>query len=136
MEKKDSAKKRKKNKKWIKPRHTLVRNILSVTLGLYSRIRYGIKVERFKEQEKRPYLVLLNHQTPFDQFFVGMAFKGPIYYLATEDIFSNGFVSSVIKYLVAPIPIKKQAADIKAILTCIKVNFLIKSLIKCEVSHK
>lgn len=110
-----------KKKKWMKFRHTVVRNIAYVLLAPYSWIKYGMKVERFKEQEKRPYLILMNHQTPFDQFFVGMAFKGPIYYLATEDIFSNGWVSSLIKYLVAPIPIKKQTTDVKAILSCIRV---------------
>lgn len=110
-----------KKKTWIKFRHRVVRNILFFTLGVFARIRYNIKIERFEGQQKRPYLVLLNHQTPFDQFFVGMSLKGPIYYLSTEDIFSNGFVSSLIKYLVAPIPIKKQTTDVKAIINCIKV---------------
>ncbi len=110
-----------KQKKWIKFRHRIVRNILYILLYPYSRIKYGITIEKFKEQKKTPYLVLLNHQTPFDQFFVGMAFKGPIYYLATEDIFSMGFLSSVIRYLVAPIPIKKQTSDVKAVKQCIRV---------------
>ena len=78
---------KKKKKKWMRPRHRIVRNILSATLGIYTRIKYGIKVKRFTEQEKRPYLVLYNHQTTFDQFFIGMEFKGPIYYLASEDLF-------------------------------------------------
>ena len=108
-------------KKWIKFRHRVVRNIAYAILAPYSKIKYGIKVERFREQEDRPYLVLMNHQTAFDQFFVGMAFSGPIYYLATEDIFSNGIVSTLIKYLVAPIPIKKQTIDLKAIKTCFRV---------------
>lgn len=115
-------KKKNKNKKWIKPRHAIVRNILYPTLGFYSRLKYGLKLEKFAEQEKRPYLILYNHQTAFDQFFVGMAFKGPLYYLASEDIFSNGFSSSLIKYLVEPIPIKKQTTDIRAILNCMKVS--------------
>ena len=117
------SKEKKKNKrgKWIKFRHRIVRNILYATLGVYSCLKYRMKVKRFREQEKRPYLILFNHQTPFDQFFVGMAFKGSVYYLASEDIFSNGWVSSLIRYLVAPIPIKKQAADVKAVMTCIRV---------------
>ena len=110
-----------KKKKWLRPRHRLVRNILNVTLGVYTRVKYGVKVEKFKEQEDRPYLILLNHQTAFDQFFVGMAFKGAVYYLASEDIFSMGFASSLIRYLVNPIPIKKQTTDVKAIKTCIRV---------------
>ena len=110
-----------KKKKWLKFRHRIVRNLLFATLGVYVRLRYRVKIERFKEQEKRPYLVLMNHQTAFDQFILGMSFKGPVYYLASEVIFSMGFASSLIKYLVAPIPIKKQTTDVKAILNCIRV---------------
>lgn len=110
-----------KKKEWLKFRHRVVRNIAYVLLTPYVRLRYGMKVEHFREQEKRPYLILLNHQTPFDQFFVGMAFRGPVYYLATEDIFSNGIISKIIQYLVAPIPIRKQTTDVKAIMTCLRV---------------
>ncbi len=111
----------KKTKKWIRFRHRIVRNILYMLLYPYSKIKYGITIKRFKEQKETPYLVLLNHQTPFDQFFVGMAFRGPIYYLATEDIFSMGFVSSIIRYLIAPIPIKKQTGDVRAVKQCVRV---------------
>ncbi len=121
MKQEKDVKKPKKKKKWRKPRHTLVRNILFFTLGPFCCIRYGARVKKFREQGKRPYLVLFNHQTAFDQFFVGMAFRGPIYYLASEDIFSKGFVSSIIRYLVAPIPIKKQTTDVKAIMNCLRV---------------
>lgn len=113
---------KKKDKKWIKARHLVARNIICVLLKPYTALKYGIKIEKFREQGDRQYLILLNHQTPFDQFFVGMAFKGRVYYVATEDIFSLGWVSSVIKYLVAPIPIKKQTTDVRAILNCIKVS--------------
>ena len=108
-------------KPWMKFRHKIVRNIAYFVLYGYSKLKYGIKVDKFKEQGDRAYLILLNHQTPFDQFFVGMAFKGPVYYLATEDIFSLGWVSSLIRWLVAPIPIKKQTMDLAAIKNCIQV---------------
>lgn len=108
-------------KNWIKLRHRIARNILFAALYPYTKWKYGIKIEKFKGQEKRPYLILYNHQTAFDQFFVGMALKGPVYYLASEDLFSKGFVSSIIRYLVAPIPIKKQTLDIGAIKTCMRV---------------
>lgn len=111
----------KKKKKWMKFRHKVVRVVAGSVLYPYVRWRYGIKIEPLKGQEKRPYLILLNHQTVFDQFFVGLAFKGPVYYLATEDIFSNGWVSSLIRYVVAPIPIKKQTTDIQAVRNCVRV---------------
>ena len=113
----------KNNKKdnWIKRRHTVVRNILYGIIYPYSRLTYNIKIHKFKEQEDRPYLILYNHQTAFDQFFVGMCFKRSIYYVASEDLFSKGWVSSIIRYLVAPIPIKKQTTDVRAVMNCIRV---------------
>lgn len=108
-------------RKWIKPWHGAVRNVVFAVFAPYTALKYGVKVEKFSAQGERPYLVLYNHQTPFDQFFVGMAFKGAVYYLATEDIFSLGAVSSVLKALVAPIPIKKQTTDIAAVRACIRV---------------
>ena len=114
-------KKKTKRKKWLKFRHRVITKVLSPVLKLYSSMRYGIKIEPFKEQENRPYLILYNHQTAFDQFFVGCSFKGPIYYVASEDIFSKGWVSAIIRYVVAPIPIKKQSTDITAVMNCMRV---------------
>ena len=110
-----------KTKKWIRFRHRVVRNIAFAVLYPYARLKYGITIQRFREQGDRPYLILLNHQTAFDQFFVGMAFRGPVYYMATEDIFSLGWVSSLIRYLVAPIPIKKQTTDVQAVMNCLRI---------------
>jgi 1-acyl-sn-glycerol-3-phosphate acyltransferase len=117
----NNKKKKKKEKKWVKFRHFVVRATLYWAIAPLAWIKYGVRVQKFKEQQKRPYLILMNHQTAFDQFFVGMAFRGPVYYLASEDLFSNGWVSSLIRYLVEPIPIKKQTTDIKAIINCIRV---------------
>ena len=114
-EKTAEAKKEKKEENWLKPRHKIVRNVLACAINPYSAWKYGVKAEKFKEQNGRQYLILFNHQTAFDQFFVGASFDGPIYYLATEDIFSKGWVSSLIRYLVAPIPIKKQTSDTLAL---------------------
>jgi len=111
----------KKQKKWMLFRHKAVTALLRYPLWLYCRLVYGIRVEKFARQGKRPYLVLLNHQTAFDQFFVGLAFKGPVYYVASEDLFSKGWVSALIRWLVAPIPIRKQTTDITAVMTCIRV---------------
>lgn len=111
------------NKKttWTKTRHGVARNILAAIIGPYTRIRFGIKPERFQAQGDRQFLIIMNHQTAFDQFFVAMSFRGPIYYLATEDLFSKGWISRLISFLQAPIPIKKQTMDLKAVKNCIRV---------------
>lgn len=108
-------------KPWIKYRHRIVRNIAYAVMYPYTRLKYGIKVEHFKGQGKRAYLILMNHQTAFDQFFVGMSFSGPVYYVASEDLFSNGWISSLLSWLVAPIPIRKQTSDISAVRACVHV---------------
>ena len=114
-------KNKKKQKKWLLPRHRVVGDLVRIFFGPIVRKKYGVKIERFKEQGSRPYLILYNHQTAYDQFFVGLAFKGPVYYVATEDIFSLGALSSLIRFLVNPIPIKKQTTDPRAVINCIKV---------------
>lgn len=121
MEKDKTKKKLKKKTKWIKFRHKVVRRCLAIFIKPIAMAMYGIKIEKFKEEQKRPYLILYNHQTAFDQFFVGLSFWQPVYYVASEDLFSNGFVSALIRYLVEPIPIKKQATDVTAVMTCMRL---------------
>ncbi len=113
--------KQKKKKPWIRKRHQIVRNIALFVLYLVIRIKYGIRPKKYLEEGKRNYLILYNHQTAFDQFFVGMSFRQHLYYMASEDLFSKGFLSTLIRYLVAPIPIKKQSTDISAIMNCLRV---------------
>jgi 1-acyl-sn-glycerol-3-phosphate acyltransferase len=115
------AKKNNKKKKWIYGRHMVVRHTLGPLFRLYSRIKYGARIRPFKEERKRQYLVLFNHQTAFDQFFVALSFRQHLYFIASEDIFSKGFLSSALRYLVAPIPIKKQTTDVRAIMNCMRV---------------
>lgn len=117
------AKKQKtqKRQKWVKLRHRIISSLASLVLRPYITLKYHVKIERFKEQNGRQYCIVMNHQTAFDQFFIGLAFKGPVYYVASEDLFSNGFISKLLRWAVAPIPIKKQATDIGAVRTCMRV---------------
>lgn len=110
-----------KKKGWIRRRHKVTIEVLRVLFAPYVRLKYRVKVEKFRQEGKRAYLVVMNHQTAYDQFFVGMAFRQPLYFLASEDIFSMGWVSNVIRFLLAPIPIKKQTTDLQAVKNCIKI---------------
>ena len=115
------AQKNKRVKKWTSPHHQAVRYVLYPLIVFLVWILYGLKVTKFKEENNRQYLILANHQTGFDQFYPSAAFRRPIYYLASEDIFSMGFLSKVIIWLQNPIPIKKQVTDIKAVMACMRV---------------
>ena len=110
-----------KEKTWIKGRHRVVTFLIRLFFRPYVCWKYGITIEKFPEQGNRPYLIMMNHQTAYDQFFVGMMFRNPVYYVATEDLFSMGWVSDLIRYLVEPIPIKKQTMDLQAVKNCIRV---------------
>ena len=115
------AEKKKKAKKWIQPQHKIVVPILRFLLKPVIRWMYGLEVEKFRQENGRQYLVLANHQTGFDQFFPSLVFQQHLYYVASEDIFSMGWVSKAIQWIANPIPIKKQVTDIRAVMNCMKV---------------
>ena len=109
--------------KWARFRHKATWFLLKPAFFLYARIHYGARIEKYADAGKTPCVYLYNHVTGFDQFFVALSFARPIYFVATEDIFSLGFLSKALSFLVAPIPIKKHSTDIKAlknILTVVK----------------
>lgn len=121
MEKKKE--KSKKRKPWIRKRHAIVSAIVFPFMAVYCKLKYGLTVHKHKDTRKRQYLVLTNHQTAYDQFFMGMVFfpKNILYYVASEDLFSTKLVSKLLRFLVAPIPIKKQMTDVRAVMNCIRV---------------
>ena len=106
---------------WVRSRHRVVTKALTRLIGPVVRQKYGVTAEPFQGEANQPYLILYNHQTPCDQFFVTLSFRRPVYYLATEDIFSKGWLSSVLRYLVGPIPIIKQTTDLNAIQAMVQV---------------
>jgi 1-acyl-sn-glycerol-3-phosphate acyltransferase len=114
-------KKKTTKKPWRRPRHRVYRVLFEWAVSLYTCLAYNIKVEKFKRSKKEQFFILMNHQTAFDQFFVEMAFRTPVYYVASEDLFSKGWLSRIIEHVVAPIPIKKSVTDMKAVKTCVRV---------------
>ncbi len=112
----------KKKKKWVKARHRVICKMAYCVIKPMTRIKYSAKIEKFAAEGNRQYLVLFNHQTAYDQFFVALSFKNPLYFIASEDLFSNGWISRLLEWAVAPIPIKKQATDPRAVLNCLRVQ--------------
>ncbi len=108
-----------KKKKWIKKRNAFIHNGAKFLLGWYIKRKYHAKIEKCKDKRQR--IILYNHQTTFDQFFIALGYKKSMYFLASEDLFSNGFVSKLLRFAVNPIPIKKQATDIRAVMNCVQV---------------
>ena len=113
------AKQNKKNT-WIKPRHRRWWNFANGLLKPIVDGVYCMDIVPF-EDNKGQYLVLANHQTPFDQFYLSRMLKGNIYFVCTEDLLSNKFVGGIIKHTIEPIPIQKGTMDFGTIKACAKV---------------
>lgn len=105
---------------WVKRRHKIVYILLKPFFALVLRLKFGYKAKKYK-LEKKPYLILSNHQTSLDPFNIAVSFRRNIYYMASIDLFVNKFTGGIISYLVAPIPKEKSNADITAIKNCVRV---------------
>ena len=111
-----------KTKRWTLLRHRIIVLTLAPVLLLWARLKYHIKVTPCPQLRKRQCLVVMNHQTGFDQFFASLAaFPRHLYFIASEDLFNLGLLSTLLRWAVAPIPIKKQTTDVNAVRNCIKV---------------
>ena len=111
---------KKKKSTWIKTRHTVIYKLLYWPFYLFVKMRYHISIERIPKQEE-PCFILYNHQTLFDQFIVALLMPKHTYHIASEDLFSNGFISKLLAWAVAPIPFRKSSSDISGIKSCVKV---------------
>ncbi len=101
----------------VKRRHRLTFFLLRPFFRLFIRLKFNYKAIPFERQKalKGPYLILSNHTQESDPFFVSLSFKGPIYYVASDMIFSIKVWSSFIKFLVSPIPKTKYRSDLATI---------------------
>ena len=106
----------------IKKRHRRVSNFVRPFFKVFFRMKYNLKVKTTSLPEEGS-LILSNHLTSMDQFIVGVAFKEPIYYMASIDIFEHKFIGKLIDYLVAPIHKEKsKKSDLKCIKECISLG--------------
>ena len=104
-------------------RHQVVFFLLRPLFRIFVYFKFSYKGKRYKSDKgyKGPYLILSNHALAMDPFLMAMSFKMPIYYVASDMIFSIPFWSKVIKYLVSPIPKTKYRSDIETIRDLLKL---------------
>ena len=102
-----------KKNTWVKPRHKHVFAFLRFAMRGFMKCRYHYTAKPSGLPEGT-YLILCNHQTTMDPFFLSLSFKFPIYFFASDDIF-NLKVSPLIRYLVAPVPKSKSLTDLQAV---------------------
>ena len=108
-------------KKWVKFRHKAVFKLLRGVMAGYFKLKYGLKSSNDQKKVPSPCIVMCNHQAVMDPFFLSTAFRRPIYFVMSEDLFTLGFTSKLIRWLVEPIPKSKSKSDINTIRYTLKV---------------
>ena len=96
--------------------HPIVRFVLRIILNC--RIR--------PEKHEGPYLVLCNHTMDWDPLIAGAGFSDQMYFVTSEHLMRQGFISKLLNWLQAPITRQKggnAAGTVKAILRHLKAGY-------------
>lgn len=99
--------------------HRVAYSVLRVLVCPFLNHKLNYSYEK-AQPKSSPYIVLANHNTDYDPFLVGFAFPHQIYYVASEHIFRWGLASSLIKFLVAPIPRVKATTEIRTVMEILR----------------
>lgn len=98
-----------------KPRYRILFASLRPFVRLLTWLLFNYKPIRFHENKDQNYFILSNHTGSLDPLFLTLSFDRPIFFVASDHLFRLGWVSKVLDYLVAPIPIVKSKLDLKAL---------------------
>ncbi len=107
--------------KWVKKRHNIIFSILCLIVTPIIILIYGFKKKKYKLKKNQGYFIISNHQTLLDPLFLSISFNKPIYFIATDTLFSNRITSKLLEYAFAPIPKRKGELDITCIKNSLKV---------------
>ncbi len=106
-----------KKKKWVHFRNQLTMRILKMIMKPAMFFKCGFRYQKIKNL-KKPSLILYNHTTGYDQFFVGLMANTKTYFVMSDDLTTIPKVSKIIKFLVNPIPYKKASTDFSILKNC------------------
>jgi len=104
-----------KNSKHVLLRHKIIADILRYPVHLFFKVLLGYKISKYQLDNKGSYLILSNHIGAYDPILISLSFNRPIYYVASDHLFRINFISGLLKFCFAPIPISKTMIDIKSI---------------------
>lgn len=102
-----------KKTKWVRGRHKPVR-ILGKPIFWIMNSKLHYQGEFVKLEKEKPHLILCNHQTAWDMVVLYMSFNKPLYFVASDDLFSEIY-SKALEFIFAPIPKSKSLRDVGAI---------------------
>jgi len=105
-----------------KLRHRLVYKLAAPIIYKFLKRKFNFTYESCNI--KPPFIVLANHTTDYDAFFISASFKDNIYFVMSDHV-SSLKSGKLINYLVSPIPITKSGTDaetVKNIFSILKQN--------------
>lgn len=104
-------------------RHVKVWTILRPIVEFVVWILFNCKTKKYSPEG--PCLVLANHVTDYDPLIVGASFRRQMYFVTSEHLMRQGFISRVLDWLFSPITRQKggsAAGTVKAILRHLKAG--------------
>lgn len=107
-------------KKHVKFRHKFYFALLRPIARLLA-CRYNFKTKSVKLDKKQNYLILSNHQGFLDPAFVAITIKRPIYFVASDVLWSRKWYVRLLLHAFGPIGMRKGAVDISCIRTLCSV---------------
>lgn len=120
--------KKKKEKKIVKTRHRVAtwfaRNFVYRPFwGWWATAKNGVSRKQAKELRKGgPYLIVSNHISNTDPVMITNAVRMPVYYVATEVIFSMGLISKLLTFFLKPFPKSKSQPDISTVRNMLQIS--------------
>ncbi len=103
-------------KKYVKFRHKFYFPALRPVVRILAR-RYHFKTKKAKLDKKQNYLILSNHQSFLDPAFVDITIRRPIYFVASNALWSRKWYIRFLFYAFGIIKIRKGTVDISCIRT-------------------
>lgn len=108
-------------KKHVKFRHRFFFAVARPIARIFLARKYHFKTKAIKTEKGKNYLILSNHQSFLDPAFIALTIKRPIYFIATDALYSQKWYLRLLFYCFGPIKKRKGSADITSIRTMCSV---------------
>lgn len=95
-------------------RQKVVVAVLRPLAWAFARLLFGYKAERWNARHG-PCLIVSNHVSKLDPLFLSLSFSFPVYFVAAEGVFKKPFWSSLLVWLMSPIPKLKGMSDLSTV---------------------
>lgn len=104
-------------KKYVKSRHRFFFAASRPIARAFLAPKLNFKTKPVKLDKGQNYLILSNHQSYLDPVFIALTIKSPIYFIASDTLYSKKWYLRLLFYCFAPIKKRKGVADIACIRT-------------------